>query len=86
VEVEEIVARRRSDRALIYHWREGSRGVPREALRSLLALDTSGLRESGELRVFRVSTRLSDGEEGLGEARWRLEKFAPTVRESIRAS
>jgi EpsI family protein len=86
VEVEEIVARRRSHRALIYHWREGSRGIPREALRSLLALDTSGLRKSGELRVFRVSTMLSDGEEGLGEARWRLEKFAPTVRESIRAS
>lgn len=84
--VEEIVATRRGQRVLIYHWREGMRPFRRESLRALLALESSFLRDPGELRVFRVSTPLSSRPGGLERARARLDEFAPAVRGSIELS
>lgn len=74
--VEELEIRSRSERRLAYHWREGTKGVAVEAMRSALALDQSPLRRRGRALVFRVSTPISDVEAGRAEARQRLREFA----------
>jgi exosortase len=84
VGVDEIVASKRGERILIYHWREGSLGTARESLRAVLALENSPLRTPGELRVFRLATPLSSEPDALQRARDRLSEFGPALRDSVR--
>ena len=69
---------------MVYHWREGTLGRSREALRAVAALDRSPLRREGEARVYRVTTPVGRGTPPeLEAARMRLEFFAAALRRGI---
>jgi EpsI family protein len=80
-EVEEKVVRRGSQRRLVQHWYEGSSGLWREALRSLLALDGSPLRRKEMATVVRISTPLG-ARRDLAEQR--LRRFAARLEEPVK--
>jgi len=81
--VEETVATRRGEQILILSWYEGSPGFRTEAIRAVLGLENSSWRLNEELRMFRVSTNLPDGEIQRTRARERVEKFARKIRVSL---
>jgi exosortase len=72
--VDVLLVRKGAVRMLVHHWREGSRGLIVEALRSALGLDSSPFRRQQFPVVVRVSTPVPGGaagrqarEEGLDE-------------------
>jgi exosortase/archaeosortase family protein len=81
--VEETVATRRGKQNLILSWYEGSPGFRTEAVRAVLGLENSKWRLPEELRMFRVSTNLPDGEMQRAQARERAEEFAAKIRASL---
>jgi exosortase len=81
--VREIIATRRQEVRLIYHWYENTPGVGSEMLRSVLGLENSDLRLPTELRVFRVSASMGPSPEERKLAAAHAEQFARRLRASL---
>jgi hypothetical protein len=74
--------RRGTERRLIYHWYEGSRGFSDEVFRALLALDQSPFRRPKASVVIRLGTKLTGtGEFARRRAELRLRRFFHASRE-----
>jgi len=78
--------RAKARRVLVYHWYLGTAGLPDEAMRSLLALDSSPFESAIDGMVVRISTELSGPRStGLAAARERLQAFQQTLQHELRA-
>jgi exosortase/archaeosortase family protein len=74
--VDVLVVRRGTVRMLIHHWREGSRGLVAETLRSALALDASPLHRQRIPVVVRLTTPVSGGAAAREAKERLLDEFA----------
>jgi EpsI family protein len=73
--VDMTVVRKESERRLVYHWYEGTRGLWQELVREALALDASPFARDRRGVAFRISTPLGTSETR-DHAEQRLEQMA----------
>ena len=82
--VERAIARSDFERALTYHWYEGTDGMASEILRALLATDQSRFRRSEPARVIRVAIALGSTPLAWKEDETKLRGFAASLVTALR--
>jgi EpsI family protein len=82
--VERVIARSGFERALTYHWYEGTDGMASEILRALLATDQSRFRRSEPARVIRVAIALGSTPLARKDDETKLRGFAASLVSALR--
>lgn len=70
---------------LVYHWYEGVRSIPGEAIRSMLAVNQLPFGADSRAFVVRLTTPIGPHRSGLETAELRLRSFLPLLRVEIAA-
>ena len=77
-------SRNRPRQTLVYHWYEGTTGRLEEIWRNTLVLDRGPIRRDHWAVAMRLSTVVSQGDEGTAAADARLQGFAEVIHDALR--